>query len=275
MGSISAPALFAPTKVGASHLKHRVVFAPCTRFRCDPETHAPIVPLKKMYYEQRASVPGTLIISEGTIVAEKACGMGNAPGIWSNEQISAWKEVSTLTLVASSYLSDRMPIPYQITEAVHAKGSFIYLQLYAMGRAARPEFLHGHPLVSASGLRLSTAAPDIPDPRPLTIPEINEYVELFAAAARNAIAAGFDGVEVHSANGYLLDQFLQDVSNKRTDDYGGSIEKRSRFGLRVVDSVVKAIGANRTGVRFSPWSTFQGRFSGDPPDSAVPDYNPL
>jgi NADH:flavin oxidoreductase / NADH oxidase family len=98
MGSISSPALFSPTKVGASQLKHRVVFAPCTRFRCDPETHAPIVPLKKTYYEQRASVPGTLIISEGTIVAEKACGMGNVPGIWSTEQMTAWKEVGLLAL---------------------------------------------------------------------------------------------------------------------------------------------------------------------------------
>ncbi|KAH6893962.1 NADH:flavin oxidoreductase/NADH oxidase [Coprinopsis sp. MPI-PUGE-AT-0042] len=236
MGSISTSALFTPIKIGATQLKHRVVFAPSTRFRSTPETHIPIVPLKKTYYEQRASVPGTLIITEATFIAEKAGGMHAVPGIWSDEQISAWKE---------------------ITDAVHAKKSFIFLQLWALGRAARPAHLHGHPYVGASSIRLSTAAADTPDPRPLTVPEIDEYVDLYTTAAKNAITAGFDGVEVHSANGYLLDQFLQDVSNNRTDDYGGSIENRSRFALRVVDAVVKAVGADKTGVRLSPWNDYQ------------------
>lgn len=146
----------------------------------------------------------------------------------------------------------------QITNAAHAKKSSIYLQLWALGRAARPEHLHGHPYVGASSIRLSTASADTPDPRPLTIPEIDEYVGLYTTAAKNAMTAGFDGVEIHSANGYLLDQFLQDVSNNRTDEYGGSIENRSRFGLRVVDAIVSAIGADRTGIRLSPWSTYQG-----------------
>ncbi|KAH6893969.1 NADH:flavin oxidoreductase/NADH oxidase [Coprinopsis sp. MPI-PUGE-AT-0042] len=230
MGSISTSALFTPAKVGASQLQHKVVFAPCTRVRATSGTHIPIVPLVKTYYEQRASVPGTLIITEGTLIAEKAGGMDNVPGIYSDEQISAWKE---------------------ITDAVHAKKSFIYLQLWAMGRAARPQHLQGHPHVSASSIRLSNAAADTPDPRPLTLPEIDEYVGLYTTAAKNAMAAGFDGVEIHSANGYILDQFLQDVSNERTDEYGG------RFTLRVVDSVIKAVGADRTGVRLSPWSTFQ------------------
>ncbi|KAH6907110.1 NADH:flavin oxidoreductase/NADH oxidase [Coprinopsis sp. MPI-PUGE-AT-0042] len=236
MGSISTSALFTPIKIGATQLEHRVVFAPCTRFRSTPETHIPLVPLVKTYYEQRASVPGTLIISEGTLIAEKASGMPSVPGIWSDEQINAWKE---------------------ITGAVHAKKSFIFLQLWALGRAARSEYLHGHPYIGASSIRLSTAAADTPDPRPLTIPEIDEYVGLYTTAAKNAIAAGFDGVEVHSANGYLLDQFLQEVSNNRTDEYGGSIENRSRFGLRVVDAVAKAIGADKTGVRLSPWNDYQ------------------
>jgi NADPH2 dehydrogenase len=127
-----------------------------------------------------------------------------------------------------------------------------------MGRAARPQHLHGHRYVGASSIRLSSSAVDTPDPHPLTIQEIDEYVDLYTTAAKNAMEAGFDGVEIHSANGYLLDQFVQDVSNNRTDEYGGSIENRSRFTLRVVDSVVNAIGAERTGVRLSPWSTFQG-----------------
>ncbi|KAH6888263.1 NADH:flavin oxidoreductase/NADH oxidase [Coprinopsis sp. MPI-PUGE-AT-0042] len=220
MGSISTAALFTPIKIGASQLEHRVT-----------------------YYEQRASVPGTLIITEATFIAEKAGGMHAVPGIWSDEQIRSWKE---------------------ITDAVHANKSFIFVQLWALGRAARPEHLHGHPYVGASSIRLSTAAADTPDPRPLTIPEIDEYVDLYATAAQNAMIAGFDGVEVHSANSYLLDQFLQDVSNDRTDEYGGSIENRSRFGLRVVDAVVKAIGADKTGIRLSPWNNYQDMRMKDP-----------
>ncbi|KAH6888270.1 NADH:flavin oxidoreductase/NADH oxidase [Coprinopsis sp. MPI-PUGE-AT-0042] len=243
MGSISTSALFTPIKVGSTQLEHRVVFAPCTRFRSTPETHVPLVPLVKTYYEQRASVPGTLIITEGTLIAEKAGGMRAVPGIWSDEQIKAWKE---------------------ITDVVHAKRSFIFLQICAVGRAARSEHLHGHPIVGASSIRLSTAAADTPDPRPLTIPEIDEYVGLFTTAAKNAMAAGFDGVEIHSANGYLLDQFLQDLSNNRTDEYGGSIENRSRFGLRVVDAVAKAIGADKTGIRLSPWNDYQDMKMKDP-----------
>ncbi|KAH6907104.1 NADH:flavin oxidoreductase/NADH oxidase [Coprinopsis sp. MPI-PUGE-AT-0042] len=236
MGSISASALFTPIKIGATQLKHRVVFAPCTRFRSTPDTHIPLVPLKTTYYEQRASVPGTLIITEATLIAEKAGGMHNVPGIWSEEQIIAWKE---------------------ITGAVHARKSSIFLQLWALGRAARPEHLHGRPYVGASSIRLSTAAADTPDPQPLAVPEIDEYGGLYTTAAKNALVAGFDGVEVNSCNGYLLDQFLQDVSNNRTDEYGGSIENRSRFGLRVVDAVAKAVGAEKTGIRLSPWNTYQ------------------
>lgn len=146
----------------------------------------------------------------------------------------------------------------KVTDGVHAKGSYIFLQLWALGRTAKAAILEedGLQLVAPSPIPLSSKSPSIP--RELTIPEIQEYVLLYAQAASNAIEAGFDGVELHGANGYLIDQFLQDISNQRTDDYGGDVEKRSRFGIEVVDAVVNAIGADRTGIRLSPWSKFQG-----------------
>jgi NADPH2 dehydrogenase len=144
---------------------------------------------------------------------------------------------------------------------VHEKGSFIYAQLWALGRAADSKILErdgNYPYVSSYPMQL-TRHDEVP--RALTLPEIKEYVRDYAAAAKNAIAAGFDGVEIHGANGYLVDQFLQDVVNKRTDEYGGSVENRSRFGLEVVEAVVAAVGQDRTAIRLSPWSTYQGLFS--------------
>ncbi|KAF9077427.1 NADH:flavin oxidoreductase/NADH oxidase [Rhodocollybia butyracea] len=237
--------LFQPAQVGNMHLKHRVVLAPMTRFRASA-AHVPH-PIVKEFYEQRASVPGTLLITEGTLITHQAGGYAHVPGIWSDEQISRWKEV---------------------TEAVHAKGSYIYLQLWAVGRTpvpgtpeVEPDF--SYDLVSASNISMT---PDDPQkPRPLTVSEIKEYVQWFATAAKNAVyGAGFDGVEVHGANGYLVDHFLQDVSNDRTDEYGGSIENWTRFPLEVVDAVVKAVGAQRTAIRHSPWREFQGMRMKDP-----------
>jgi NADPH2 dehydrogenase len=153
----------------------------------------------------------------------------------------------------------------QVVDAVHKNGSFIYLQLWALGRTAEPDVLQeegGHPLVSASPIPLvhrgaDNASP--PLPRALTVEEIGEYVQLFATAARNAVhGAGFDGVEIHAANGYLPDQFLQTNTNTRTDSYGGSVENRARFVLEITEAVVNAVGANKVGIRLSPWSTFQG-----------------
>ena len=144
---------------------------------------------------------------------------------------------------------------------MHANGSFIYLQLWALGRAANPSVLSAEslPHVAPSPIPLSSQAADSPAPRELTVSEIKEYVALYAQAAKNAVhKAGFDGVEIHGANGYLIDQFIQDVSNQRTDEYGGSVEGRSRFGLEVANAVVEAVGAERTGVRVSPWNKFQG-----------------
>ena len=153
----------------------------------------------------------------------------------------------------------------KVTDAVHAKESFIFLQLWALGRVASPDVLKqegGFDVVAPSPIRVSGATvlgDEAVVPRELTVAEIKEYVQLYTKAARNAIEAGFDGVEVHCANGYLLDQFLQSVSNNRTDEYGGSIENRLRFPLEVVDAVVEAVGAERTAIRVSPWSKFQGK----------------
>lgn len=237
----SSSSLFQPIRVGASELKHRIVHAPLTRFRANKDhVHGD---LGVKYYAQRASTPGTLLITEATPIAAKAAGLNNVPGIWNEEQIAGWKKV---------------------TDAVHAKGSFIYVQLWAIGRAADTEILAkgGHDYVSSSATQLEGKDRA---PRPLSVSEIQEYVDMFGKAASHAVnLAGFDGVEIHGANGFLLDQFLQDVVNKRTDAYGGSIENRARFPLDVVDKVVEAIGAERTAIRLSPWNRFQGMRMDDP-----------
>ncbi|KAI0088268.1 FMN-linked oxidoreductase [Irpex rosettiformis] len=232
---MSETKLFTPVKVGDVTLQHRVVLAPLTRFRAD-DKHVPLVKLVAEHYAQRAAVRGTMLITEATFISPQAGGYPAVPGIWSQEQIAAWKE---------------------IVGAVHERGSFIYLQLWALGRAASPEQLEKegpYPYISASDVQLT----DKPfPPRPLTTEEIKQYVQWYATAASNAVhGAGFDGVEIHGANGYLVDQFLQDVTNKRTDEYGGTIEKRARFALEVVDAIVEKIGAEKTGIRLSPWGAF-------------------
>ena len=150
----------------------------------------------------------------------------------------------------------------KVTDAVHANGSYIFLQLWALGRAAEPDVLKregGFDIVAPSPIPLAHSGDgELVVPRELTVAELREYVQLYSKAASNAIEAGFDGVEVHAANGYLLDQFLQTVSNERTDEYGGSIENRVRFPLEVINAVVGTIGAERTAVRVSPWSKYQG-----------------
>jgi NADPH2 dehydrogenase len=143
---------------------------------------------------------------------------------------------------------------------VHAKGSFIFLQIWAAGRAVDPSFFEKQdpplPYVSASDVKLSTMNIS---PRPLTIPEIRSYIDAYRTAAGNAVdKAGFDGVEIHGANGFLIEQFLKNHTNKRTDEYGGSISGRSKFALEVVDAVVEAVGERKTGIRLSPWNTYQG-----------------
>jgi len=165
--------LFEPLQLGHCQLKHRMVMAPLTRFRA-PNEGVP-APYVKTYYEQRASVPGTLIVSEATYISPRAGGYKNVPGIWSIEQIEAWKE---------------------ITEAVHAKGSFIYLQLWALGRTAEESTLTkaGYPVMSSSDV---AASPKHPVPKAMTLEDIQTFTKDYADGARNAIAAGFDGVEIH------------------------------------------------------------------------------
>ncbi|KIW29979.1 uncharacterized protein PV07_05762 [Cladophialophora immunda] len=244
MGSlpVSAPSrLFEPLKVGNMTLQHRLVMAPLTRFRAD-ESHV-ILPAATTYYSQRSCVPGTLLITEATFISQRAGGYPNVPGIYTAEQVAAWKRV---------------------TDAVHAKGCYVYLQLWALGRTANPAYAasQGIEVVSSSP---TPVGPDSPVPREIRRDEIQGWVDDYATAARNAVeGAGFDGVEIHAANGYLIDQFTQDVCNVRTDEYGGSVERRSRFGLEVARAVVAAVGAHRTGIRLSPFSTFQGMKMRDP-----------
>jgi NADPH2 dehydrogenase len=234
------PRLFTPLQVGQVTLKHRIVMAPLTRYRADND-HVPL-PFVKEYYEQRGSFPGTLLVTEATFISPQAGGYANVPGIHNDAQIKAWKEV---------------------TDAVHAKGSFIYCQLWALGRAAKPEVINseGFDHVSSSAVPIEEG---LPVPRALTEEEIYQYIKDYAHAAKSAIAAGFDGVEIHGANGYLVDQFTQDTSNKRTDSWGGSVENRARFGIEVTKAVIAAVGADRTAIRLSPWNPFQGMKMKDP-----------
>jgi 2,4-dienoyl-CoA reductase-like NADH-dependent reductase (Old Yellow Enzyme family) len=236
---MSQPTLFQPLKVGDITLQHRIVMAPLTRFRANKQ-HVPL-PLVKEYYGQRASVPGTLLITEATFISQRAAGYPNAPGIWTREQISAWK---------------------QVTDEVHAKGSHIYMQLWALGRVAIPDVANaeGFTIKAPSAIGLDGLAV----PEELTPEDIKSLVADHAQAAKNAMEAGFDGVELHGANGYLVDQFIQDTSNQRTDEFGGTIENRSRFPLQVLDALVTAIGSNKVGVRLSPWSDFQGMRMANP-----------
>ncbi|KAK5136019.1 Chanoclavine-I aldehyde reductase fgaOx3 [Meristemomyces frigidus] len=250
MGSTSPDSkLFQPLQIGQHKLSSRLVMAPLTRFRAD-DNHVQL-PFVKDYYTQRACVPGTLLITEATFISPAAGGYANVPGIYNDDQIKAWKA---------------------IVDSVHAAGGVIYMQLWALGRAANPEVKNAEStgdVVSSSDIRMSDNSPV---PRPLNEDEIQQYVKDYATAAKNAIeGAGFDGVEVHAANGYLIDQFTQDVSNKRTDGWGGSVEKRSRFCVEVSKAVVAAVGAEKTGIRLSPWSPFQGMRMEDP----VPQFSQL
>ncbi|VDB93771.1 unnamed protein product [Peniophora sp. CBMAI 1063] len=248
MSPSAESALFKPLKVGNLDLQHRVVLAPMTRFRASDDHVNP--DLTTEYYAQRASTPGTLLITEATVIAPQAGGMPKVPGIWNEQQIAAWKKVA---------------------DAVHTQQSFVFLQLWSMGRPANVAALQkegSYEVVGPSAIPISDSHPV---PRPLTVDEIKDYVNLYTQAAKNAINAGFDGVEIQCANGYLLDQFLQTNSNARTDEYGGSIENRLRFLSEILKSVTDAIGLERTGIRISPWSSFWGMRMPDP----VPTFSAL
>jgi 2,4-dienoyl-CoA reductase-like NADH-dependent reductase (Old Yellow Enzyme family) len=227
------PSLFDPLHVGELILRNRVLMAPLTRARSGVErTPGPLV---AEYYAQRASAG--LIISEATSVTPMGVGYADTPGLWSQAQVAGWK----LT-----------------TEAVHRAGGLIFAQLWHVGRISDPLFLGGQPPVSASAIaargNVSLLQPKrpYPVPRALSVAEIGEVVEAYRRAAENAQRAGFDGIELHGANGYLLDQFLQDGSNKRDDAYGGPVENRARLMFEAVDAAVSVFGPGRVGLHIAP-----------------------
>ncbi len=247
--------LLSPLRLGDLQLRHRVVMAPLTRMRAREGDNAPHA-LNVTYYEQRAS-DGGLIITEGSQISAQGQGMPHTPGIYSQAQIDGWKTV---------------------TDAVHAKGGVIFLQLWHVGRISHSSLLQGQPPVAPSAI----AAPGnaftatferqpFETPRALEREEINQIVVDYAQAAKNAREAGFDGVEIHAANGYLLEQFLQSKSNLRDDEYGGSIENRCRLVLKVAEAVASIYGSERVGIRLSPFGVANGSGEDDP----VPTYTYL
>ncbi|OIR11069.1 N-ethylmaleimide reductase [mine drainage metagenome] len=225
--------LMTPIQVGDLNLPNRIVMAPLTRCRAS----AGRVPngLMAEYYAQRAGAG--LILSEATSVSPQGVGYPDTPGIWSDEQVQGWKLV---------------------TRAVHASGGRIFLQLWHVGRISHPDFLNGELPVAPSAIapqgHVSLLRPqrEYVTPRALETSEIASIVEAYRKGAENAKQAGFDGVEIHGANGYLLDQFLQDSTNKRNDAYGGSIENRARLMLEVTDAVISVWGAGRVGMHLAP-----------------------
>lgn len=226
------PTLFDPLKLGPYTLPNRILMAPLTRSRAGSER----VPnaLMAEYYAQRASAG--LILSEATSVTPMGVGYADTPGIWSDEQTEGWR---------------------QVTKAVHAKGGRIFLQLWHVGRISDPVFLNGELPVAPSAIQpagtVSLVRPKRPyvTPRALTRDEIPDVIEAYRKGAENAHKAGFDGVEIHGANGYLLDQFLQDKTNRRDDDYGGSIANRARLMLEATDAAISVWGPERVGLHLN------------------------
>jgi len=228
------PTLFDPITIGDITLKNRVVMAPLTRARATGGGRVPNALMAK-YYGQRATAG--LILSEATAVTPQGVGYADTPGLWLDEQVEGWKKV---------------------TAAVHAKGGVIFAQLWHVGRISDPSFLNGDAPVSASAIaaegHVSLLRPQrpYPVPRALDTTELAGVVAAYKKAAENAKQAGFDGVQIHGANGYLLDQFLQSKTNQRTDQYGGPVENRARLMLEVTDAVIEVWGADRVGMHLAP-----------------------
>lgn len=227
------PTLFDPLQLGSLTLPNRIFLAPLTRARAGQQR----VPnaLMAEYYRQRSGAG--LILTEATSVTPMGVGYANTPGIWSQEQVEGWKLV---------------------TQAVHEAGGRIFLQLWHVGRISDPMFLNGELPVAPSAIaaagHVSLVRPEKPfvTPRALELSEIPGIIEAFRKGAENAKLAGFDGVEIHGANGYLLDQFLQTKTNQRTDEYGGSLENRARLMLEITDAVISVWGADRVGMHLAP-----------------------
>jgi len=246
------PSLFSPLQVGPYRLQHRVVMAPLTRMRAERSSFAPRA-LNAEYYGQRAT-PGGLIVAEASPVMATGRGNPGTPGIYSNEQVNGWRGV---------------------VDAVHAKGGLIFLQIWHVGRASHSSFQPGGALpvapsavpITGNGMMAMTADGKVvpyETPRALETGEVKQIVEAFRQAALNALKAGFDGVEIHGANGYLLEQFLQSHTNLRTDQYGGSIENRARLLLEITQAAIDVWGAGRVGVRLSPYGVANGSGEADP-----------
>jgi len=238
------PSLFDPLALGEIHSRNRILMAPLTRGRATRE--AVPTPIMADYYRQRAGAG--LIISEATGISREGLGWPNAPGLWNDDQVEGWKPV---------------------TAAVHEAGGKIVAQLWHMGRLVHPDLGGSQPLSSSA-----TTAPDLAytyegkkpyvEARAATEADIARVVRDYAHAARNAIRAGFDGVQIHGANGYLIDQFLRDSANHRSDRYGGAIDNRLNFVTEVIEAVAGAIGIERTAIRFSPNLASQGVDDSDP-----------
>jgi 12-oxophytodienoic acid reductase len=246
-GPIQTNLLMTPYKMGKFNLSHRVVLAPLTRQRSYnnvPQPHA------ILYYSQRTS-NGGLLISEATGVSDTAQGYPDTPGIWTKEHVEAWKP---------------------IVDAVHAKGGVFFCQIWHVGRVSNAGFQpNGQAPISSTDKSLTPQTrsngidvAEFDPPRRLSTDEIVQVVNDFRLAARNAMEAGFDGVEIHGAHGYLIDQFLKDEVNDRTDKYGGSLENRCRFALEVVEAVVDEVGADKVGIRLSPFANYMESSDSNP-----------
>ncbi|CDT31001.1 NADH:flavin oxidoreductases [Vibrio crassostreae] len=245
-------ALFQPIQLGNIELKNRIVMPPMTRSRATQPGNS-ANEMMAAYYAQRASAG--LIVAEGTQISPLGQGYAWTPGIYSDEQIAGWKKV---------------------TDAVHEKGGVIFAQLWHVGRVTHPDNIGGEQPISSSAIKAEnvkvfidngTDEPgfvDVVEPREMTKEDIKEVVEQYRQAALNAIEAGFDGIELHAANGYLINQFIDSEANNRTDEYGGSTENRLRFLGEVVEAMVEAIGADRVGVRLAPFTSLNGTVDATP-----------
>ncbi|CCH62010.1 hypothetical protein TBLA_0G00610 [Henningerozyma blattae CBS 6284] len=250
--------LFKPIKVSDTNLSHRVVLPPLTRMRASFPGNVPNEEWAPEYYDQRSKRPGSMIITEGTFISPQAAVYDNAQGVWSDKQIAVWKK---------------------IFKRVRNNKSYIWPQLWALGRQADAVALKrdGLRFDSPSGIDFGGKYGELYkkyglSQHILTKEEIKQYVEEFSTAAKKIIDAGADGIEIHAANGFLLNPFLDPISNKRTNEYGGSIENRSRFTLEVVDAVIAAVGHTKVGIRFSAFGT-HGTMSGGSEPLIIAQYS--
>jgi len=239
----TSPVLFENYKLGPVTLKNRFVMASLTRMRCNPENGIPNDLLVE-YYSQRASAG--LILSECAAISERGNTFPGCGGIYNKEQVKGWKRV---------------------TDAVHQKGSKIFIQIWHGGRSAAANKNTGEPPLAPSAIvikedRRKGVPHDVP--KEMTHEDIKEVIEQFRQGALNAKEAGFDGIELHGAHGYLVDEFLRDGANKRTDEYGGSVENRSRFCLEIIDILIEIFGADRVGIKLSPVNKYQSMSDSDP-----------